>query len=203
METLTAWSTDKPIRSPFAMPTGLPGRLAGRIMLWTNRQQDLLQLLDIQAGERVLEVGYGPGGLIGLLRATQAVRICGVDPSPQMREAAARRYRAELAAGRIDLRLGTAEYTGFADAEFDRVVSVNNVAIWPDLAAGLRELHRVTRTGGRLLIAWHGGTRPSRIARGLGLPEDKLGRIEQGLRGLFRSVTRHELATLTTWAAVR
>lgn len=203
METPTAWSTDKPIRSPFAMPTGLPGRLAGRIMLWTNRQQDLLQLLDVQPGERVLEVGYGPGGLIGLLRATRAVRICGVDPSPQMREAAARRYRAELAAGRIDLRLGTAEHTGFADAEFDRVVSVNNVAIWPDLAAGLRELYRVTRTGGRLLIAWHGGTRPSRIARGLGLPEDKLGRIEQGLRELFRSVTRHELATLTTWAAVR
>ena len=46
---------------------------------------------------------------------------------------------------RADLRLGTAARTGFADGEFDRVVSVHNVGFWPDLSAGLRELHRVTR----------------------------------------------------------
>jgi SAM-dependent methyltransferase len=117
-----------------------------------------------------------------------------------MRDLATRPHRAEIAAGRIDLRLGTADRSGFCDAEFDCVVSVNNVAIWPDLEAGLRELHRVTRPGGRVLIAWHGGTRPSRIARCLALPEDKLARIERGLRGLFSGVTRQELAALTVFA---
>lgn len=48
METTTPWTLDKPTRSPFAMPSGLPGRLAGRLMLWTNRQQDLLDLLAVQ-----------------------------------------------------------------------------------------------------------------------------------------------------------
>lgn len=203
MKTTTPWTLDKPIRSPFAMPDGLPGRLAGRLMLWTNRQQDLLGLLDIQTGERVLEVGYGPGGLIRLLQRTSAKRICGVDPSPEMRDLASRPHRAQIAAGRIDLRLGTANRTGFTDAEFDCVVSVNNVAIWPDLEVGLCELHRVTRPGGRVLIAWHGGTRPSRIARSLALPEDRLAHIESSLRSLFSGVTRHDLATLTVFAVVR
>ncbi|GAA4633100.1 class I SAM-dependent methyltransferase [Actinoallomurus vinaceus] len=203
METATPWTREEPTRSPFALPNGLAGRLASRLMPWMNRQQDILDLLGIQAGEQVLEVGYGPGGLIRLLQRTPAKRICGVDPSPEMRDLAGRPHKAQIAAGRIDLRLGTADCTGFSDAEFDCVVSVNNVALWPDLEAGLRELHRVTRPGGRVLIAWHGGTRPSRIARGLALPEDQLARIERGLGGLSSEVTRHELATLTVLAAVR
>ncbi|WP_433178136.1 class I SAM-dependent methyltransferase [Actinoallomurus sp. CA-150999] len=203
MDVTTPWTMDEPTRSPFALPKGLAGRLAGRLMLRMNRQQDVLDLLDVQAGEQVLEVGYGPGGLIRLLARTSAKRICGVDPSPEMRDLAGRPHRAQIAAGRIDLRLGTADRTGFADATFDRVVSVNNVAIWPDLEAGLRELHRVTRPDGRALIAWHGGVRPSRIARGLVLPEDELARIEHGLHGLFSDVTRHEPASLTVFAAVR
>jgi SAM-dependent methyltransferase len=203
MEATTPWALDKPTRSPFALPSGLAGRLTGRLMLWMNRQQDVVDLLDVQAGEQVLEVGCGPGGLVRLLQRTPARRICGVDPSPVMRDLASRPHRAQIAAGRIDLRLGTADRTGFPDATFDCVVSVNNVALWPDLEAGLRELHRVTRPGGRVVLAWHGGTRPSRIARGLALPEGKLARIEHGLRDLFSGVTRHELAALTVFVAVR
>ena len=202
-ETPTPWSTGEPTRSPFALPRGLPGAFAGRLMLFTNRQQEVLDLLDVGPGADVLEIGYGPGGLIGLLERSPARRICGADPSPRMRDMAARRHRAGIASGRIDLRLGTADRTGFGDAEFDRVVSVNNVAIWPDLEAGLGEAHRVTRPGGRVLIAWHGGTRPSRIARSLALPGEKLARIEHGLRVLFRDVTRHELTALTLFSAVR
>ncbi|WP_395111487.1 hypothetical protein [Actinomadura sp. SCN-SB] len=72
------WTSGKPTRSPFAMPRGLAGRLAGRLMLWMNAQRDLLGLLDVRAGERVLEVGYGPGGLIRLLQRTPAALVCGV-----------------------------------------------------------------------------------------------------------------------------
>lgn len=60
-------------------------------------------------------------------------RICGVDPSPEMRARAERGNCAEIASDRIDLRLGVAEHTGFAEADFDCVVAVNNVAIWPNL----------------------------------------------------------------------
>ncbi|MGW1680584.1 class I SAM-dependent methyltransferase [Saccharopolyspora sp. NPDC002376] len=182
------------------MPSGLGGWFAGRIMLWLNDQQDVVDLLDVRSGEEVLEVGHGPGGLIRRLQRTPAKRICGVDPSRQMCDLVERRHRAD---GRIEVRRGTADQTGYREAEFDCAVSVNNVAIWPDLERGLDELRRVTRPGGRVLIAWHGGTRPNRVARAQALPEDKLMRIEQELGSRFTTTTRHELTNLTTWLAVR
>ncbi|OEU92180.1 hypothetical protein DB35_05470 [Streptomyces abyssalis] len=198
----SSWAADRPVTSPFARPAGVLGRLAGRFMLWTNRQEEVIDLLDIQPGDEVLEVGYGPGGLVRLLAArTGAVR--GVDPSPEMHAAATRTNRAAVRAGRVVLGLGTAEATGEEDRSVDRVVCVNNVAIWPDLEAGLRELHRVLRPGGQMVIAWHGGASPGRIARSLRLSEEQLQRIEQGLGVLFSGVSRHELRNLVAFRVMR
>lgn len=200
---MTSRSLGEPSRSPFALPRGVRGRMAGRFMLWANRQEEVLDLLDVPAGAEVLEVGYGPGGLIRLLTRTPARRICGVDPSAEMRDLASRPHSDAIGAGRIDLRLGTAADTGFPDAVFDRVVAVNNVAIWPDLDAGVAELHRVTRPGGRLLIACHGGTKPSFLTRSNALSADKIDRIERALRGVFSEVSRRDLTSLTAFTAVR
>jgi SAM-dependent methyltransferase len=204
--TLRPWTADRPVTSPFALPTGWLGRLAGRFMLWTNPQDDLLDVLDLrpdqQPGQRVLEVGYGPGGLIRLLtRRAEGIHVIGVDPAPAMRDLASSTNRAAIRAGRVELRLGTAGHTGLADATVDRVVSVNNVALWPDLDAGLRELHRVVRPGGTVVLAWHGGTAPSRITRRLRLPADKLDRIESSLRRHFGNVTRRQLRSLVVFVA--
>lgn len=233
------WTANRPVTSPFVLPCGFRGRLAGWFMRWTNRQREVARLLAVRQGDRVLEVGYGPGALVGLLAAQVAdahvkngraedghargrrvgdgeVRdgharnsrvgdgaVCGVDPSTEMRRLATVRNRAAVRAGRVDLRLGTADATGFPDEAFDHVVSVNNVALWPDLEAGLCELHRVTRSGGALVIAWHGGTAPSRLDRRFVLREDLLDRIRDGLNARFAKVTRHELNTLTVFRAIR
>ncbi len=194
---LVPWTSNLPDGSPFALPQGLAGRLAGWFMLLQNHQQEVAWLLEIRPGMQVLEVGYGPGGLIRRLCQSPAARVCGVDPSPQMRDLARRRNPG------ADLRLGTAAQTGFGDAEFDRAVSVNAVALWPDLGAGLRELHRVTRPGGRVLIAWHGGARPSRLTRRLAVPESVLNRIGTEIGSLFTGTRRHELAQLTAFTATR
>ncbi|WP_084963553.1 class I SAM-dependent methyltransferase [Thermoactinospora rubra] len=193
---ITSWAVDRPIRSQAALPHGPLGRLMGRVMLWTNRQEEVLRLLRVEPGQEVLEVGYGPGGLVRLLRGTGAGRICGVDPSPDMRAMAMRQ-----ADERVELKVGTAEDTGYPPGSFDRVVSVNNAPLWPDLEAGVRELRRVLRPGGLAVIAWHGGTRPSRLDRRLRLPEDKLARIERALGESFGSVRREELTTLTAFVA--
>ena len=173
-------------------------------MLWVNKQDDVVGVLDVKPGDDVLEVGYGPGGLIRLLaQRTDARTIHGVDPSTAMRDQATRHNRKAARAGRVRLDLGTAERTGLPDASVDRVVSVRNVAIWPDLEAGVSELHRVVRPGGSVVIAWHGGTAPSRIVRSMRLPEDELARIERVLRNYFSDVTRHQLASLDVFKAVR
>jgi ubiquinone/menaquinone biosynthesis C-methylase UbiE len=195
---------DPTTNNPFAHPSGWRGRLAGRLMRLTNKQDDVIGVLDVQPGQDVLEIGYGPGGLIRLLAArTEAASIRGVDPSREMRDQARRHNRKDVRSGRVRLDLGTADRTGLPDASVDRVVSVRNVAIWPDLEAGVSELHRVVRPGGTVVIAWHGGTAPSRIVRSLRLPEDELARIEQVLRDRFADVTRHQLASLEVFNAVR
>jgi hypothetical protein len=65
------------------------------------------------------------------------------------------------------------------------------------------ELHRVARPGGTVVIAWHGGTKPSRVVKALSLPEDDLRRIEQTLRDHFVEVGRHQLTSLDVFTAVR
>jgi SAM-dependent methyltransferase len=195
---------DPSTNNPFAHPSGWLGRMAGRFMLWTNEQIDVLGVLAVQPGHDVLEIGYGPGGLIRLLaERTDAASIRGVDPSPEMRDQASLHNRNAVRTGRVALDLGTADRTGLADASVHRVVSVNNVAIWPDLEAAVDELHRVLRPGGIVVIAWHGGTSPSRIARSLRLSEGELGHIEHVLRDRFGEVSRKQLASLDVFTAVR
>jgi ubiquinone/menaquinone biosynthesis C-methylase UbiE len=180
------------------------GRLAGAFMLRTNRQDEVLELVDVQPGDRVLEVGYGPGGLIRLLvERTGASVIHGIDPSSEMRDAAARMNRAAVHAGRVDLRVAGADRTGLPGQSIDHVISVNNVTLWPDLRAGLGELHRVVRPGGTVLIAWHGGTAPSRLVRHLRLPAETLMHIERALRELFPQVTRYQLTSVDAFVAIR
>jgi ubiquinone/menaquinone biosynthesis C-methylase UbiE len=173
-------------------------------MLWTNKQDDVLGVMGVQRGDDVLEIGHGPGGLIRLIaERTDAASIRGVDPSPEMRDQASRRNRKAVRAGRVRFSLGTADRTGLPDASVDRAVSVNNLAIWPDLEAAARELHRIVRPGGTVVIAWHGGTKPSRVVKSMSLAEDELTRIEQTLRNHFPEVGRHQLTSLDVFEAVR
>ncbi|MFC6086568.1 class I SAM-dependent methyltransferase [Sphaerisporangium aureirubrum] len=193
----TSWVTEGTISSPFARPSGLLGRLAGWAMVRTNRrQEELLPLIGLRPGEHVLEVGHGPGALLRLLTDSPAERVYGVDPSPEMRAQASRRTR-----GRAEIREGSAQHTGYPGSRFDCVISVNNVALWPDLSGCVHELSRILRPGGRLAVAWHGGTTLPAAARRLILSEDKLALIEAALRERFPEVRRHELSTLTAFVA--
>ncbi|MEU6428520.1 methyltransferase domain-containing protein [Microbispora sp. NPDC046973] len=173
-------------------------------MLRLSDPGELLGLLDVQKGDHVCEVGCGPGALIRALDLeTSAQAICGVDPSAEMLAMASRHNAAALSRGRVRLEPGTADDTAQADQSFDRVVSLNNVAMWPDLDAGVRELHRILRPGGILLIAWHGGRAPSAIARKNSLPSQKLNRIRHALERVFPLVERQELTKLTVFTARR
>jgi SAM-dependent methyltransferase len=127
--------------------------------------------------------------LLGLLART-ARHVIGVDPSVEMRTLAIRTHSGAIAAGRLEVRAGDAAATGLPDAAVDLAVGVNTVAIWPDLDAGVAELHRVLRPGGRLVLSWHGGERPARMTRAHVLSEERLQRVEDALRARFPDVRR-------------
>jgi SAM-dependent methyltransferase len=186
-----AWTTGTAPNSFAALPAGRLGTFGGQLMRLLNRaqQREIALLLGPLSGKDVLEVGHGPGVLLGMLSRT-ARHVTGVDPSQEMRALAIRTHAGAIAAGRLDVRAGDAGATGLPDASVDLVVGVNNVAIWPDLDAGVAELYRVLRPGGRLVLSWHGGERPSRPTRALVLPEERLQRIENALRARFPDVRR-------------
>jgi ubiquinone/menaquinone biosynthesis C-methylase UbiE len=65
---------------------------------------------------------------------------------------ATRRNAAAIARGQVALGLGSAHELPYADGSFDKAVTVNSIQFWPDMTVGLREVGRVLRPGGRLVI---------------------------------------------------
>jgi len=140
----------------FGHPRGLLGRLGGAVMAQSNgaTEQHVVDVARLTPDEAVLVVGPGPG--VGLRAAAEhAAVVHGVDPSAEMLALARERCAAEVESGRVRLSEGSAERTGLGDASVDVVLSVNNVHLWEDRAAGFVELRRVLRPGGRLVLSAH------------------------------------------------
>jgi ubiquinone/menaquinone biosynthesis C-methylase UbiE len=118
--------------------------------------------LDAQRGDRVLDVGCGPGFYVKeLLEAVGADgRVVGVDPSADMLAVAASRVEGHT---NVELLEGSAIELPVAAEAFDRALSVQVLEYVADTAAALRELRRALRPGGRLVvwdvdwatISWH------------------------------------------------
>lgn len=142
----------------FGHPWGVVGRLGGALMTKVNAEQEIraVEQAGLGPGEAVVVVGHGPG--VGLRLAAAAVEpegwVLGVDPSAAMREMAASRCGAEIARGLLEIRDGTAERTGCADASADAMISVNNVMLW-ERPQGFAESFRVLRPGGCLVVSVH------------------------------------------------
>src|SRR6266566_3736004 len=98
----------------FLRPHGFRGRAAGWVMATrgSNRERNIwaVGLLDVQARDRVLEIGFGPGIAIQEFarRATSGL-VVGVDHSAVMVQQARKRNAAAASAGRVDLRPGSAD----------------------------------------------------------------------------------------------
>lgn len=145
------------------LPRGIVGRMVGRIMRSHNRLDNewTLSLLGIGRGERVLEVGFGPGDAIRLAaESSPSSSMTGVDHSPEMLAAAERFNREAIAEGRVRLMLGTVDRLPFANNSFDKAFSINCIYFWTDPARGLSELHRVVKRGGVVAITVRDKTRP-------------------------------------------
>lgn len=100
----------------------------------------------LATGRRVLEAGCGTGLILGRL-AKHADSAWGVDISPGMVRVAKQRG--------LSVVLGSVTNLPFADDSFDLVCSFKVLAHVPDIGAALRELARVTRPGGQLVLEFY------------------------------------------------
>jgi arsenite methyltransferase len=131
-------------------------------------------------GERVLDAGCGPGFYVAetLERVGPEGSVVGVDASGPMLSLAAKRCEGHA---NVAFHEGDVTALPVADADFDRVLTVQVLEYVEDIPAALGELHRVLRPGGRALIwdvdwatvSWHSED-PARMERFLHAWDDHL-----------------------------
>ena len=133
----------------------------------------------LQAGMRFLDVAAGSGAL-SLPAARQGARVLATDLSPAMIERLRARAR-EAGLSTLEARVMDGHALDLQDDTFDIAGSQHGVSLFPDMARGLREMARVTRPGGRVLVVALG---PPTRAEFLGFFMSAIQAVVPGFTGL-------------------
>lgn len=154
------------------------------------------ELAGVRRGQRVLDVGCGPGALAAeLVSRTGAEAVSAVEPSASFAAAVRERLPG------VDVRLSAAEQLPFPDDAFDAAMAQLVVHFMADPVAGLREMGRVTRPGGVVAACvWDhaGGRGPVSVFWSAVRELDPAADDESGLAG----VREGHLASLFTQAGL-
>ncbi len=132
-----------------------------------------LDKLAIRADDRILDIGCGGGMTVKrLCGMVDSGHVTGVDYSDVAVAASAQLNEAEIAAGKADILSASVEALPFAENTFDKAVTVESFYFWPDQAENLKEVLRVLKPGGALLIV-------SEIFKDI-LPPDRPANMDMG-----------------------
>ena len=140
----------------------------------------LADLAGIASGQRVLDVGCGPGALTAeLVARVGPAAVAAVDPSEPFVEAARARHPD------VSVQRASAEHLPYPDDAFDAALAQLVVQFMADPAAGVAEMRRVTRTDGVVAACvWdHAGESPLRPFWDAVLELDPAAESESGLTG--------------------
>jgi ubiquinone/menaquinone biosynthesis C-methylase UbiE len=112
-----------------------------------------LQHISIESHHTILDVGCGGGRTVSKLAAMAAQgKVDGVDYSEESVAASKRTNARWIELGRAEVRQGSVSQLPFADGMFDVVTAVETHFWWPNLPGDMREVLRVIKPGGRLVL---------------------------------------------------
>jgi SAM-dependent methyltransferase len=146
------------VAKQLAHPSGVWGRLI-LAPLWNRRNAALNDAacgsLALLPRDRVLEVGFGGGYLLGRM-ATVLTKgfLAGVDGSPTMVAFCQRRYRALIERGKLELKCARAEALPYPAASFSKACTVNSIFYWEHAPQAILELWRVLEPSGTLVLCF-------------------------------------------------
>ena len=123
-----------------------------------------LEMLSAQAGQEVLEIGFGTGHcLIELARSVgSSGRVLGIDLSEKMVEISQKRACEEGLDGRIGLSCGDAVHLPYASGTMDGTFMSFTLELFdtPEISVVLTECKRILKAGGRLVVVGMSRVRP-------------------------------------------
>jgi ubiquinone/menaquinone biosynthesis C-methylase UbiE len=120
----------------------------GRLRRWG------LTHVAVEPDASILDVGCGGGRAVHVLaQMAPGGQVYGIDYSRDMVQLAQKVNRALIEAGRVKVRHGSVSSLPFPDGMFDLVTAFEAYYFWPHLIDDLKEIKRVLRSGGTLLIA--------------------------------------------------
>lgn len=136
-----------------------PQSWVGRFFLWemgqrhTNLTDWGLSHVVIKSDFRILDVGCGGGKTLAKLAEVATTgSVSGLDYSRASIAASMRTNRNAVAAGRVTLHHGSVSTLPFPDRHFDLVTAVETHYYWPNLISDLREIRRVLKQDGKVVI---------------------------------------------------
>ena len=145
----------------------MPSKVSERLM-WA------VEVLDIDPGDRVLEVGCGHGVAVSLVceRLGPEGRITAIDRSQKMIAAARRRNRLHVASGRAVLEAVALEDVELVDQRFDKVFAFNVAPFWLAPKEALEVVREHLAPGGAVYVFWdarrqHGSALGKRLSERL------------------------------------
>jgi ubiquinone/menaquinone biosynthesis C-methylase UbiE len=136
-------------------PTGWVGRLVLRNMNSRHSQVTDWGLSHASIGKQdvILDVGCGGGRTVSKLAAMAAQgKVCGIDHSAESVAMALRTNKQWIDMARVEVREASVSRLPFSDDAFDVITAVETHFWWPALPTDLREVLRVLKPGGRLIL---------------------------------------------------
>jgi demethylmenaquinone methyltransferase/2-methoxy-6-polyprenyl-1,4-benzoquinol methylase len=118
-------------------------------ILW---RKQAIQLLLVHKPSSVLDLATGTADLAIEAANTLNAAVTGIDISDKMLDIGRKKVQRQGLADRVRLRRGRAEALEFAGESFDAVTAAFGVRNFADVGQGLREMHRVLRPGGTILV---------------------------------------------------
>ncbi|MDI9646132.1 MAG: methyltransferase domain-containing protein [Archaeoglobales archaeon] len=110
-------------------------------------REKVVEMAEIDKNDLILEVGCGTGyTTAGIALKVPQENIVALDITPQQVEKAQRKLK------KVNYFLADAENLPFKDKVFDASISAGSIEYWPNPEKGIKEMARVTKSGGKVVI---------------------------------------------------
>ena len=143
------------VATQFKKPSGLFGMISSRIMINNNMAQyeRLIKELNLQPGDKLLEIGYGPG--VGINKVAMACPSCiihGIDFSRLMFIRATKYNKQLIDNHTMQLQYGDFLNTPLASTDYDKIFCLNVVYFWNELHEPFKKVFSLLKAGGGFYI---------------------------------------------------